>query len=484
MVFAEHHQSHASAAYYPSGFDSAAILTFDGVGEWATSTLARGVGNDIEMLREQRFPDSLGLFYSAMTAYCGFAVNDGEYKLMGLAPYGQPVYASQLLSEVIDVHDDGSVRLNPRWFSYRAGSTMTHPRLGDLLDGPPNELGAEVGQREADVAASTQFVLEKAVLAAAHFAHELTGERRACLAGGVALNCVANRRLIEDGPFDEVWVQPAAGDAGSALGAALWAWHQVDGRPLNVRSNDPDAAGPLDAMAGAALGPAFESEEIATWLEGDGVPFERFEDFSLLCSVVAQALEAGAAVGWFRGAMEFGPRALGHRSILADPRQRSVAARLNEAVKGREGFRPFAPSVLAEFADEWFDLGGRSSPYMLFTTEVAASRRRAVAPHEGLSFPAQLALERSEIPACTHVDFSARVQTVDMVRQPDFHALLSAFHDRTGVPVLVNTSFNRAGEPIVHTPAQALECHRAAGLDVLVLQDCVVGLGEWSGDGR
>jgi carbamoyltransferase len=474
VVFAEHHQSHAAAAFHPSGYESAAILTFDGVGEWATSSIAHGRGHQIEVLREQRFPDSLGLFYSAMTSFCGFEVNDGEYKLMGLAPYGQPVYAEQLLHQVIQVHDDGSVHLDQRWFDYRAGARMTRPRLGDLLDGPARPLGAEPGQREADIAASTQHVLERAVLGAARHAHRLTGERRAVLAGGVALNCVANRRLLEDGPFDELWVQPAAGDAGSALGAALWSWHQIDDRPRRSAGAAGGARPQVDAMAGAALGPAFSGDEIERWLTASGIDHRRVGDLDALCATVADALAQGATVGWFRGRMEFGPRALGHRSILADPRDGAVIRRLNQAVKGREAFRPFAPAVLAEEAEAWFDLRGQPSPYMLFTAPLREQRRRSVEPGVGLGFAEQLAQSRSEVPACTHVDHSARVQTVDAARHPDLHALLREFSRRTGIPMVVNTSFNRAGEPIVCTPAQAYECFVATGLDLLVLEDCVI----------
>lgn len=472
LRFAEHHQSHAAAAFFPSGFERAAILTCDGVGEWTTSSIGHGQGNRIELLLEQRFPDSLGLLYSAMTAYCGFEVNDGEYKLMGLAPYGTPRYAEALLRDVARIHPDGSIELDQRWFDYRAGERMVRPRLAELLDGPPAAQGAPPGEREADIAASVQHVLEEAVLAAARHAHARTGERRACLAGGVALNCVANRRLLEEGPFDEVWVQPAAGDAGSALGAALWSWHQIDEHPRTVAASP--SGGRADAMAGAALGPAFDPAEIEAWLHLERVDHQRIEDLDALCEEVAEALAAGAAVGWFRGRMEFGPRALGHRSILADPRDGSVIRRLNAAVKGREGFRPFAPAVLAEHADDWFDLAGRSSPYMLFTAPVAGPRRRLLDPDPAAGFAERLAAPRSDIPACTHIDHSARVQTVDEERNPEFHALLRAFHRRTGVPVLVNTSFNRAGEPIVCTPAQALECFAAAGLDLLVLEDCIV----------
>jgi carbamoyltransferase len=462
VLFAEHHQSHAASAFLPSPFEEAAILTLDGVGEWTTTSIGVGEGGHVRLIEEQRFPDSLGLFYSAMTAHCGFEVNDGEYKLMGLAPYGEPRFADALRERVIRIGDDGSVALDQRWFRYRSGRRMGSPRLDDLLGGPP--CVGEPGQREADLAASTQLVLEEAVLASARHAHRLTGSARLCLAGGVALNCVANARLLAEGPFDEVWVQPAAGDAGGAVGAALWAWHEVGGHPR--------APGGRDAMAGAALGPAFATDEVAAWLAADAVPFDR-PDPARLAPAVADRLADGAVVGWFRGPMEFGPRALGHRSILADPRSPTVSTRLNAAVKGREGFRPFAPAVLAERADQWFDLA-QPSPYMLFTAPVRGVGAEGGASGQG--FADRLAAVDSPLPGCTHVDGSARVQTVDAERAGDLHALLRAFEDRTGCPVLLNTSFNRAGEPIVRTPADALRTARACGLDLLVLEGCVVDL--------
>jgi carbamoyltransferase len=466
--FVEHHQAHAAAAYHPSPFDSAAVITLDGVGEWATASIAHGRGADLEILEELRFPDSLGLFYSAMTAYCGFEVNDGEYKLMGLAPFGQPRYARTLLDHVVRIGPNGELQLDQRWFDYRAGRRMAHPRLADVLDGPPLAPGGRLGLREADIAASTQVVLEEAVLAIAARAARLTGEPVACLAGGVALNCVANSRLLADGPFDDLWIQPAAGDDGGAMGAALWTAHQILGRPRPGRGVGGDL------MRGAFLGPAFGADEVSAWLTDVGQAHVRPDDVE---GVVAERLAAGELVGWFTGAMEFGPRALGHRSILADPRDPEVATRLNLAVKGREGFRPFAPAVLAEDAADWFEID-RPSPYMLRTAPVHPRRRVEVgeASVDEADFVARLALARSTIPACTHVDGSARVQTVDADRNPALHALLSAFRDRTGCPVLLNTSFNRAGEPIVRTPADALRCARAAGLDVVVIEGCVVPL--------
>lgn len=462
--YCEHHMSHAASAFYPSPFGSAAVLTFDGVGEWATSSLAVGRGAELSLLSELRFPDSLGLLYSAMTAFCGFEVNEGEYKLMGLAPYGEPRFVDALRREVVDVAEDGSVRLDQRYFAYRAGDAMTSRALEEVLGGPPLPTGELPGQRQADIARSTQVLLEDIVLAMAHHAHRVTGERVACLAGGVALNCVANQRLLADGPFDDVWVQPASGDAGGSIGAALWWWHQVHG------ADRPAPSG--DAMRGAFLGPSYSSDEIAAWLVDAGVDHELLGDDELF-PVVAAEIAAGAAVGWLRGRSEFGPRALGHRSILADPRDAGMVRRLNLKIKGRESFRPFAPSVMEEHAASWFD-PAHDSPYMLFTTSVHPSRRIDDGIPADRPFGERLAGIRSEIPACTHVDGSARFQTVDAERNPDYHRLLAAFHELTGCPVLINTSFNRAGEPIVLSPADALRCFAGTELDLLVLGNAVV----------
>ena len=467
LAFAEHHQSHAAAAFYPSPFERAAILTFDGVGEWATSSIASGAGHRIEALEELRFPDSIGLLYSTVTAHCGFAVNDGEYKLMGLAPYGTPRFADVLRDQVVEVHADGSIHLDQRWFGYRSGGTMAHRRLDRLL-GPPRQPDGPLTQREADLARSMQDVLEDIVLKAARHAHELTGASAVCLAGGVALNCVANGRLVREGPFADVWIQPAAGDDGSALGAALWGWHEVGDRPRL------DPVQP-DGMSGAALGPVFDHEEIAAWLRESGVTFLELPEEELV-DEVARELAGGAVVGWFEGRMEFGPRALGHRSILADPRSPEMVQRINAAVKGREGFRPFAPAVLAEEAGAWFDLD-RPLPYMLATVPVLGATAEAddggPAGWRG-DFARRIAEVQSPLPACTHVDRSARVQTVSAERSPSFHRLLRAFHRRTGCPVLLNTSFNRKDEPVVCTPADAFRCFVAASLDVLVLERCIV----------
>lgn len=467
LAFTEHHQSHAAAAFFPSPFEQAAILTFDGVGERATAAIGEGRGNHIRLIEHINFPDSIGLFYSSMTAYCGFAVNDGEFKLMGLAPYGTPRFANILKEHAIHVDAHGGVHLNQRFFDYRAGRRMTHPRLAHLLDGPPRRSEDPLGQREADIAASTQAVLEEVVLAVAHRAHRLTGKSEVCLAGGVALNCVANARLAKDGPFDDIWIQPASGDDGSAAGAALWAWHQIHGQPRTAEPN-------TDGMSGMFLGPAFAQQEITEWLTDNDIPFTTAPSAEVLYETVAEAIDAGSLVGWFTGAMEFGPRALGHRSILADPRDPGIVTRLNLAVKGREGFRPFAPAVLAEEATAWFDLD-KALPYMLMTTPVHGDQLRSPETATyALGFTDRLSAVRSTIPACTHVDYSARVQTVDQATNPEFHGLLSAFHRRTGCPVLVNTSFNRDGEPIVCSPADALRCFHAAGLDLLALEGCLI----------
>jgi carbamoyltransferase len=467
VSFAEHHQSHAASAFYPSPFETAAVLTFDGVGEWATTTIAHGRGRTLELIRQLDFPDSIGLLYSAITSFCGFEVNDGEYKLMGLAPYGEPRYAEILRERVVDVARDGSIRLDQRWFDYRAGRRMTRPALAELLDGPPRSPDAPLGQREADIARSLQEVLELIVLRIARHAQELTGERTACLAGGVALNCVANERLLRDGPFDEVWIQPAAGDAGGAIGAALWDWHSLRGQPRSTSRNGSDG------LSGALLGPAYRHEEIVEWLDAGAVDFQEFDDIASLCDVVAGELDAGATVGWFQGRMEFGPRALGSRSIIADPRDVAMTRRLNLAVKRREPFRPFAPAVLAERASEWFDLDG-PSPYMTMTAPVARNRRVAATDDRGRSFQDRLGVVRSQIPACTHVDHSARVQTVGSDDSRPFRRLLESFEHRTGCPVLLNTSFNRKDEPIVRSPAEAVRCFAATDMDLLVLERCLI----------
>jgi carbamoyltransferase len=466
LYYAEHHISHAAAAFYPSPFERAAIVTMDGVGEWATSSIGVGRGRSVELLREQRFPDSLGLLYSAFTYHCGFRVNSGEYKLMGLAPYGEPVYVDRILEQLVDLDDDGSMRMDLRYFDYLAGLRMTNRRFDQLFDGPARAPESPITQRECDLARSIQEVIERAVIGTARTAREITGEANLVLAGGVALNCVANGRLRAEGIFDDIWVQPAAGDAGSALGCALWAHHEVLANPRTPQAPD--------AMHGTYLGPAFAGDDVARDLEAAGRPFERISDPDQMAARVAELLDEGQVVAVLQGRMEFGPRALGHRSILADPRDPEAQRTLNLKVKQRESFRPFAPAVLAEHADEWFDLDG-ASPYMTFVAPVAEDRWVALADdRSGGTITDVVAQVRSQIPAVTHVDHSARVQTVDAEQSPDFHRILSAFYERTGCPVLVNTSFNVRGEPIVATPDDAYRCFVNTGIDVLVLEDCLL----------
>lgn len=464
--YLEHHLSHAAAAYYPSPFDTAAVLTIDGVGEHATSTVGIGQGPQVRIDRELRFPDSVGLLYSAFTSYCGFRVNSGEGELMGLAPFGEPVHRETILERLVEVHEDGSIHLDQRYFAILGGRRTTNRRFHDLFGGPPAPLGTSPGRREADLAASIQSVLEDVVLRMARTAHEASGSSSLCLGGGVALNCVANGRLLRDGPFEQVWIQPAAGDAGSAVGAALWAWHGLLGNPRTPEADD--------AMRAGFLGPAFDAAEIHEWLATEQVPHVVIEDAAERCRVVAERLAAGDVVGWFTGRLEFGPRALGHRSILADPRSPTVQRRINSLVKERAAFRPFAPAVLVDRAAEWFDLD-RATPYMNVVSQVLEEH---LVEHEQLdpSSPPDdvVAQVRSAIPAVTHVDGSARVQTVDRRTSPAFAGLLEAFEQRTGCPVLLNTSFNTRDEPIVCTPADALATYRRAGLDLLVLEDCVI----------
>ncbi|WP_029013108.1 carbamoyltransferase family protein [Niveispirillum irakense] len=469
LLFAEHHQSHAAAAFYPSPFEEAAILTLDGVGEWATTSIAIGRGNRIEPLNEIHFPHSLGLLYSAVTYHLGFKVNSGEYKVMGLAPYGQPRFKNLLMEKVIDVKADGSFRLNLAYFSYCTGLRMTNAKFDALFGRAPRAGGDEpLEPFHMDLAASVQAVTEEVVLRLTRSLARQTGLPNLCLAGGVALNCVANGKVLRDGAFRNVWVQPAAGDAGGALGAALAAWHHHLDRPRIV-----DASA-QDGMAGAYLGPSFDDEECAKRLTLAGARFERAVDEATLMARTADALAEGQAVGWFQGRMEFGPRALGNRSILGDPRSPTMRRDLNLKIKFREGFRPFAPAVLREAAGDWFQLEG-DSPYMLITTPVLERHRRSLsAEQEARKGFDALSVERSTVPAVTHVDYSARVQTVDARTNPRFAALLRAFADRTGCPMVINTSFNVRGEPIVHTPEEAFACFMGSGLDILVVGDCIL----------
>jgi carbamoyltransferase len=464
LLFAEHHQSHAASAFYPSPFRHAAILTMDGVGEWATTSLGIGDGNKLEMVREIHFPHSLGLLYSAFTYYTGFKVNSGEYKVMGLAPYGEPRFRDLILDNLIDVKEDGTFRLNLEYFDYCTGLTMTNENFDRLFGSPARNPETLLTQREMDIAASIQDVTEEVVCRLGRSIAQETGQRNLCLAGGVALNCVANGKLLREGLFDDIWIQPAAGDAGGALGAALAAYHHYQGQPR-------EPAGRADAMKGSYLGPSFEQSEIETRLTQAGANFTVLSSDETI-SETAQALSDGLAVGWFQGRMEFGPRALGGRSILGDPRSPSMQRTLNLRVKYRESFRPFAPSVLRDDVAEWFELDG-DSPYMLIVANVAEKhRRRMSADEEALFGIEKLNVPRSDIPAVTHIDYSARIQTVHAETNPRYHALLTAFKQLTGCPVLVNTSFNVRGEPIVCTPEDAFRCFMGSNIEVLVIGDC------------
>ena len=466
LLFAEHHESHAASAFYPSPFEEAAVLTVDGVGEWATASIGVGRGGSLELLRELRWPDSLGLLYSAFTYYTGFKVNSGEYKVMGLAPYGTPRYADLIYRELIELRDDGSFRLNEKYFGYLSGLTMTSPAFHELFGGPPRAPESQMTQRDMDLAASVQVVCEDIMLRIVRTTHALTGAEHLCLAGGVALNCVANGRIARETPFRRVWVQPAAGDAGGALGVAQLIWHRHLGQPRAVRAD-------LDGMHGAALGPSYEAREIERVLAAREAPYEQLDD-DVLVRRVASLLADGKIVGWFRGRMEFGPRALGNRSILGDPRSPTMQSERNIKIKFREGFRPFAPSVLRERVHDYFELDG-DSPYMSFVAPVKRERQRAMTEGErklwGID---QLNVPRSDIPAVTHVDYSARIQTVDARRHPAFHALLREFERQTGCAVLVNTSFNVRGEPIVCTPDDAYACFMRTNIDYLVLENCLL----------
>ena len=464
LLFAEHHQSHAASAFFPSPFEEAAVLTMDGVGEWATTSAAMGRGNRLEIFKEIHFPHSLGLLYSAFTYYTGFKVNSGEYKLMGLAPYGEPKYAQRITDNLIDIKADGSFRLNLAYFDYCTGLTMTNGAFHRLFEGPARRPDEPLTQRHMDLAASIQAVLDEVVVRMTRSLAAETGLENLCLAGGVALNCVANGKVLRDGRFRRIWIQPAAGDAGGALGAALAAFHLFQGQPRR-----PQAAG--DTMQGAYLGPSFTQQEIETRLRAAGARFLVLDHCALLQACV-KALVEGQAVGWFQGRMEFGPRALGARSILGDARSPTMQSLLNLKVKYRESFRPFAPAVLREDARDWFDLDA-DSPYMLLVADVASGRRRPAAPDEARLFGLdRLRIQRSEIPAVTHVDYSARIQTVDRETNPLFHALLSAFRQRTGCPVMVNTSFNVRGEPIVCTPEDAFRCFMGTEIEALAIGNC------------
>ena len=464
IVFTEHHESHAASAFFPSPFEEAAILTLDGVGEWATTTYGTGRGNRMELTHEIRFPHSLGLLYSAFTYFAGFKVNSGEYKLMGLAPYGEPKYAARIRDHLIDLKPDGSFHLDMSYFEYCQGLRMTSRKFDALFGGPPRRPEAPITEREMDIAASIQAVTEDVMLRAARHIHAKTGMRNLCLAGGVALNCVGNGRVLREGPFDNVWIQPAAGDAGGAVGVALFIWHELLDHPRAPRTTD--------AQHGSLLGPRATDEDIRTFLDEAGAVYKEYADDASLCNAVADLLAGEQVVGWFQGRMEFGPRALGSRSILGDARSRDMQSVMNRKIKFRESFRPFAPSVLREQVDDFFEMRPQEdSPYMLLAAPVREARRTPLDKGgNGLRGLDKLKAARSDVPAVTHVDYSARVQTVDAERHGRYAALLRAFEAKTGCPVLINTSFNVRGEPIVCAPEHAYRCFLATNMDVLVLE--------------
>lgn len=466
LLFTEHHLSHAASAFYPSPFEEAAVLTMDGVGEWATTSFAVGQGRDLKVQRELHFPHSLGLLYSAFTYYAGFKVNSGEYKIMGLAPYGEPRYAQLIRDNLIDVKADGSYRLNMDYFDYCTGLRMTNAKFDDLFGGPARKPEERLTQREMDLTASIQKVLEDVILAMTRALQKESGQRNLCLSGGVALNCVANGKILRDGAFENIWIQPASGDAGGALGAALAAYHGICGGERVVSTG-------TDQMQGAYLGPEFEQSEIESSLAEAGAVFEVM-DTERLVKTTVQALSDGKAVGWFQGRMEFGPRALGNRSILGDPRSPAMQSVLNLKVKYRESFRPFAPSVLREDVADWFELDV-DSPYMLLVADVVKKRRKEMSAEQIELFGIEkLNVPRSEIPAVTHVDYSARVQTVSSQTNPLYHRLISAFKRETGCPVLVNTSFNVRGEPLVCRPSDAFRCFMGTEIELLAVGNCIL----------
>ena len=468
FVYTEHHQSHAASAFFPSPFEEAAVLTLDGVGEWATASWGVGRGNKLELMGELRFPHSLGLLYSAFTYFTGFRVNSGEYKLMGLAPYGEPKYVDVIFDNLLDVKEDGSFRMDMSYFNYCQGLTMTSKKMDGLFGGPPRVAESPVTQREMDIAASIQVVTEEIMLRMARHVQKTTGMKNLCLAGGVALNCVGNGRILREGPFDQIWIQPAAGDAGGALGAALFVWHHLLDNPRTVDE--------IDSQRGSLLGPGFTSDEVEDYLKSEGAVYKRYADENELCDAVAELLANENVAGWFQGRMEFGPRALGARSIVGDARSTEMQSVMNLKIKFRESFRPFAPSVLRERTPEYFEMDADDeSPYMLLVAPVREERRRklngAELELEGIE---KLKVPRSDVPAITHVDFSARVQTVDPDRHGRYRKLLESFEAKTGCPVLINTSFNVRGEPIVGSPADAYRCFMHTNMDVLVLEDCVL----------
>jgi carbamoyltransferase len=466
VYFPEHHASHAASAFYPSPFEEAAVLTADGVGEWTCSSIAVGEGKDLRMQVEQRFPHSLGLLYSAFTYFTGFRVNSGEYKLMGLAPYGVPKYVQVIKDKLVEIREDGSLWMNMDYFGYLGGLAMTNEKFDELFGGPPRKGESQISQREMDLAASIQVVTEEVMLKMARYARAVTGKRHLCMAGGVALNCVANGKILERKIFDDIWIQPASGDAGGALGAALYVWHRVLGNERKVTKGK-------DSMSGAALGPAYSRDEIKTFLDENGIPYTELAGAARE-TYLANALAEEKIVGLVQGRMEFGPRSLGFRSIIADARSQKMQSFLNLSTKFRESFRPFAPIVLREDVADYFEVV-EESPYMLIVANVKKERcTRPAGDEQHLSLTEWVNRPRSDLPAITHVDYSARVQTVDRERNPRLHDLLTAFKMRTGCSVLVNTSFNVRSEPIVCTPTDAYCCFMRTGMDILVLEDFVL----------
>ncbi len=477
ILFTEHHEAHQASAFYPSPFNEAAILTIDGVGEWATASYGTGKGNNLTILKELHFPDSLGLLYSAFTYFTGFKVNSGEYKLMGLAPYGVPKYKDIILSELIDLKEDGSLRLNLAYFDFLGGLKMTNSRFSELFGGPPREPETDITQREMDIAASIQTVAEEAVLRMANHVYKETQQKYLCLAGGVALNCVANGRILREAPFDDIWIQPAAGDAGGALGAALCVWHRFLG---NDRNNDTGH----DTQQGSYLGPSFSSQTVEKFLVSKNYVFHKL-DIDKRARTIAELISEGKIIGHMSGRMEFGPRALGARSIIGDARRQDTQTVMNLKIKYRESFRPFAPTVLEERASEYFETD-RPSPYMLLVANVRQERRFPQPSKDGMPMMERLKVKRSDIPAITHLDYSARLQTVNKKDKPDYHAIIAEFEKLTGCAVIVNTSFNVRGEPIICTPEDAYRCFMRTEMDVLVIENFIMFKEEqptWKEDG-
>ncbi len=465
IYFTTHHESHAASAFLPSPFEEAAIITFDGVGEWTTTSIGVGRNNNINLLKEIQFPHSLGLLYSAFTYYTGFRVNSGEYKVMGLAPYGKPVYSDLIFEHIVDLKADGSFWLDQSYFNYCAGLTMTSDKFHRLFGGHPRKSESLLTQRDMDLAASVQNVVEDIMLKVANHAHAVTGLNHLCMAGGVALNCVGNGRILRETPFSKVWIQPASGDAGGALGSALFTWYQIRGNPRKVRKQD--------AQKGSFIGPSFSESKIRDFLQLSKAKYTEYNDEDLLAKNIAELLAEGKVIGHFAGRMEFGPRALGNRSIIGDPRNPDMQTKMNLKVKFRESFRPFAPSCLIENTNEFFDLD-HESPYMLLVAPIKENRRiKMNEDQEKLFGPDKLKQLRSDVPAITHIDYSARIQTVDSETSPRFHRIIKAFHKLTGYPLVVNTSFNIRGEPIVGTPQDAYRCFMYTDIDVLILENCI-----------